>query len=87
MCKQLFKCCRYLVQLKDYVQNRSYSEGSIVEGYIVKECLTFCSRYLEGVATIFNRPQRHSDFVKNAELYKFLTIERILRKIESIVLD
>ncbi|XP_038982201.1 uncharacterized protein LOC120110683 [Phoenix dactylifera] len=40
---------RYLVRLKEYVRNRAYPEGSIAEGYIADECLTFCSRYLEGV--------------------------------------
>ena len=73
--------------LKDYVRNRAYPEGSITEGYIAEECLTFCSRYLQGVKTVFNRLQWHSDFVENVELYKFLTIERILRKAESTVLD
>ena len=33
-------------------------EGCIAERYIVEECLTFCSRYMEGVETIFNRPMR-----------------------------
>ena len=58
-----------------------------MEGYITEECLTFCSRYLQGVDTVFNRPQRHSDFVANAELYKFLTAGRLMGKGESIVLD
>nr|XP_023912490.1 uncharacterized protein LOC112024082 isoform X2 [Quercus suber]XP_023912491.1 uncharacterized protein LOC112024082 isoform X3 [Quercus suber] len=49
---------RYLSRLKSYVRNRAAPEGSIAEGYIVKECLTFCSRYMEGVETIFNRPTR-----------------------------
>ncbi|XP_065619438.1 uncharacterized protein LOC136063250 [Quercus suber] len=49
---------RYLLRLKSYVQNRTAPEGSIAEGYIVEECLTFCSRYMEGVETIFNRPTR-----------------------------
>ena len=33
-------------------------EGCIVEGYIMEECLTFCSQYIKGVETIFNRPTR-----------------------------
>ena len=65
---------------KDYVRNRAYPEGSIAEAYIADECLTFCSRYLQGVETIFSRPQWHNDFVENAELYKFLTAEKILGK-------
>lgn len=31
------------------MRNRAYPEGSIAEGYIAKECLTFCSRFLKGV--------------------------------------
>lgn len=37
---------RYLYKLKSYVRNRSRPEGSIAEGYIVEECLTFCSIFL-----------------------------------------
>ncbi|KAH0765493.1 hypothetical protein KY285_001364 [Solanum tuberosum] len=39
---------RYLGTLKSYVRNRACPEGSIAEAYIANECLTFCSRYLEG---------------------------------------
>ena len=49
---------RYLSHLKSYVRNRAAPKGFIAEGYIVKECLTFCSRYMEGVETIFNRPTK-----------------------------
>jgi hypothetical protein len=31
------------------VRNRAYPEGSIAEGYIADECLTFCSRFLKGI--------------------------------------
>lgn len=37
---------RYLGKLKSYVRNRSRPEGCIAEGYLMEECLTFCSRYL-----------------------------------------
>ena len=75
------------MRLKDYMRNRAYPEGSIAEGYIANECLTFCSRYLQSVETIFSRLQRHNDFVENAELYKFSTAEKFLERVESIVLD
>ncbi|KAL0004203.1 hypothetical protein SO802_011764 [Lithocarpus litseifolius] len=52
---------RYLSRLKSYVRNRAAPKGSIAEGYIVEECLTFFSRYMEGVETIFNRPSRTID--------------------------
>ncbi|XP_058761988.1 uncharacterized protein LOC131635383 [Vicia villosa] len=34
---------RYLCKLKNYVRNRAYPEGSIVEGYLAEEAITFCS--------------------------------------------
>lgn len=37
---------RYLAKLKSYVRNRSKPEGSIAEGYLAEECITFCSRFL-----------------------------------------
>ncbi|KAL5542684.1 hypothetical protein UlMin_010394 [Ulmus minor] len=52
---------RYLKRLKDYVRNATKSEGSIAEGYVVDEALTFCSRYFDDVETRFNRPDRNDD--------------------------
>ncbi|XP_028227067.1 uncharacterized protein LOC114408176 [Glycine soja] len=53
---------RYLGNLKSYFRNKSCVEGSIAEGYLVEECLTFCSRYLHnGVETRLNRMTRNSD--------------------------
>ncbi|XP_060202488.1 uncharacterized protein LOC132630922 [Lycium barbarum] len=54
---------RELGHLKSYVRNNSAAEGCIAEGYILEECLTFCSRYLEDgdIETRFNRPRRNDD--------------------------
>ena len=52
---------RQLSRLKSYVRNRAHPEGSIAEGYLAQESLTFCSRYLSGVETIFTRPIRNDD--------------------------
>ncbi|KAK1373570.1 hypothetical protein POM88_029763 [Heracleum sosnowskyi] len=41
---------RYLCKLKSYVRNNSKPEGSIAEGYLAEECLTFCSRFLNSDA-------------------------------------
>jgi len=41
-------------KLKGHVRTRSHPEGSIAEGYLFDECLTFCSRYLEGCETRFS---------------------------------
>lgn len=50
---------RYLGTLKSYVRNRSKPEGSIAEGYLAQECLTFCSMYLaDYVESKFNQTCR-----------------------------
>ena len=45
--------------LKGYVHNKARPEGSIGEGYIDTECMTFCSMYFEGIETRFSRPERN----------------------------
>ncbi|XP_020992340.2 uncharacterized protein LOC110278427 [Arachis duranensis] len=52
---------RYLGRLKQYVRNRAQAEGSIAEGYLSEEILTFCSRYLDNTETRINRPARVDD--------------------------
>ncbi|KAH7865554.1 hypothetical protein Vadar_008177 [Vaccinium darrowii] len=47
--------------LKGLVTNRAYPKSSISEAYIVKECLTFCSMYLNDMEIAFNRPERNVD--------------------------
>ncbi|WMV19316.1 hypothetical protein MTR67_012701 [Solanum verrucosum] len=37
----MYKIERFLCKLKRYVRNKARPEGSIVEGYIIDECLTF----------------------------------------------
>ncbi|KAK5824733.1 hypothetical protein PVK06_019516 [Gossypium arboreum] len=49
----------FLSKLKSYFVNKCYPEGSIAEGYLAKECMIFCSRYLEDVETRLNRPSRN----------------------------
>jgi hypothetical protein len=46
------------------VRNKAHPEGSIAEGYIVKECLTFCSRFLD-VETKLNCADRHKNIAVN----------------------
>jgi hypothetical protein len=46
--------------LKDMVGNPAHPEGSIAEAYIIQECLTFCSLYLDG-ETRHNRPDRNEE--------------------------
>ncbi|XP_028074364.1 uncharacterized protein LOC114276753 [Camellia sinensis] len=56
---------RYLMTLKLYMRNRSHPKGSIAEGYLVEECMTFCSRYLDDVESKLNRPIRNYDVSDN----------------------
>ncbi|CAL5322070.1 unnamed protein product [Camellia sinensis] len=52
---------RYMHILKGYVRNKARPEGSIAEGYIDNEALTFCSMYFNEGETKFNRPERNYD--------------------------
>lgn len=52
---------RAMGTLKKYVRNKARPESSIAEGYVVNEALTYCSMYLRGIETRFNRPDRNSD--------------------------
>ncbi|XP_062085593.1 uncharacterized protein LOC133791692 [Humulus lupulus] len=52
---------RFLGFLKKLAKNNARPEGSIAEGYVANEALTFCSMYLHGIETRFNRPERNWD--------------------------
>ncbi|GKA87300.1 hypothetical protein Tco_0809011 [Tanacetum coccineum] len=52
---------RYMKKLKGYVRNKAKPEGSIAEGYVAEEALTFSSHYFRDVTTKFNRPDRNVD--------------------------
>jgi len=52
---------RCLGKYKQFVRNRARPEGSIAEGYLLVECLTFCSMYLRGIETKWTREERNSD--------------------------
>ena len=56
-----FYLTRYLSNLKGFVRNRAHPEGSIAEGYVINEMLTFLSMYLPGTETKFSRPERNCD--------------------------
>ncbi|KAI3902903.1 hypothetical protein MKW92_014449, partial [Papaver armeniacum] len=52
----------YLYTLKKYVRNKSQPEGSIAQGYLADELLTFCSRYLSAeINTKLNQIGRNSN--------------------------
>ena len=44
-----------------YVRNKSRPEGFIARGFIVEECMIFCSRYLHDVDSSLTRPARNDD--------------------------
>ncbi|GFS33433.1 hypothetical protein Acr_00g0028460 [Actinidia rufa] len=64
---------RFLGALKKFVSNRARPEGSIAEAYIVKECITFCSMYLDGYETVYNRPEQNEDYGPQREGYTVFT--------------
>ncbi|GJR34585.1 hypothetical protein Tco_1210269 [Tanacetum coccineum] len=45
---------RYMKKLKNYVRNKAKPEGSIAEGYVAEEALTFSSHYFRDVTMKFN---------------------------------
>ncbi|KAL3626952.1 hypothetical protein CASFOL_029165 [Castilleja foliolosa] len=47
--------------LLNSVRNKARPEGLVAEVYIAKECLSFCSMYLKGIETRFNRDDRNND--------------------------
>ena len=49
--------------LKGYVKNNARPEGCIAERYIDKECLNFCSMYLNDVDTIYNKAERNNEMM------------------------
>lgn len=78
---------RYLAHLKSHVTNKAQPEGSIVEGYMLEETIMFCSRFLEGVKTIFNRPKRNDDDIPNSSNYLYNSGGRVIGKEHNFKLD
>ena len=58
-------------KLKNYVGNKASPEGSIAEGYVADEALTFCSMYFQAIKTRFNRLDRNED---STYLPQYLTV-------------
>ncbi|GKE13696.1 gag-pol polyprotein, partial [Tanacetum coccineum] len=52
---------RFMKKQKNYVRNKAKPEGSIAEGYVAEEALTFSSYYFRDVTTKFNYPDRNVD--------------------------
>ncbi|XP_052623770.1 uncharacterized protein LOC128129137 [Lactuca sativa] len=63
---------RYMKKLKNYVRNKARPEGSIAEGYVAEEALSFCPMYLEDVETRSNRLERNEDvIIEETKLWVF----------------
>ncbi|KAL6506117.1 hypothetical protein OROHE_022646 [Orobanche hederae] len=62
---------RSLCELKQSVRNKAHPEGLVAEAYIARECLTFCSIYLQGIETRFNRDERNSDIGTDDSIWIF----------------
>ena len=83
-------CCRYLCTLKSYVRNRACPEGSIAEAYLANECLTFCSRYMEGGDSRSYWSRKHENEIEHEadkEGCLFPTIGQPYGKIEAFIMD
>jgi hypothetical protein len=50
---------RFLKKCKGYVRTKSHPEGSIMEGAMFEDALTFCSRYLQDESGFSNRIRNH----------------------------
>lgn len=72
-------------RLKSYARNKNYPEGSIAEGYLAEESLTFCSRYLNGVETRFNCVERNNDGGDAEPQGKFSVFARTSRPLGAAV--
>jgi hypothetical protein len=47
------------------VHNKAHPEGSMAEGYISEECLTFCFHFLEDVNTKLSHIEHHESATVN----------------------
>ncbi|XP_074351452.1 uncharacterized protein LOC141690560 [Apium graveolens] len=80
--RNMFPIERYLAKLKSYVRNRSKTEGSIAEGYIAEEYVTFCSRFLAAdettknnmCSTVFERGPTQAEYHIGTRMNKDVTI-------------
>ena len=72
---------RYLSTLKKYVRNRAHPEGSIEKGYLMEECMNFCSRYMSGVETKETRQPRNYEGEDNPSRAFGKKVQRVMDRI------
>ncbi|XP_021721426.1 uncharacterized protein LOC110688987 [Chenopodium quinoa] len=66
---------------------KAQPERSIEEGFLLWETITFCSRYLESIETVFSIPKSNEDGVPNINNYIYNSGGRVIRKKENVHLD
>ncbi|KAH7860103.1 hypothetical protein Vadar_009371 [Vaccinium darrowii] len=64
---------RWMYPFERFVSNRARPKSSIAEACTVKECISFCSLYFDGVETVHNRPERNEDSGEHHEGYILFT--------------
>lgn len=71
------------------MKNKARPEGSIAEGYVNYEALTYCSMYLRGIETQFNRPERSGGYNKenHATLSVFTQPAKLFGSIQYLELS
>ncbi|GJR90369.1 hypothetical protein Tco_0214380 [Tanacetum coccineum] len=74
----------YKKKLKGYVRNKAKLEGSIAEGYVVEEALTFSSHYFRDVTMKFNHPDRNLKKVKWYVLHNSPEIDKYRSQFKSL---
>jgi hypothetical protein len=52
---------RFLKKLKDYILNKVKPKGSIVESFLLEECINFYAMYMDNVENRFNQLKRNFD--------------------------
>ena len=77
---------RFLASLIALVLNSAQPEGSVAEGYIAQECVTFYLRYFEGVETVFDRPERNNDGHPSEDFNLFVTAGQSKGQVQMVEL-
>lgn len=57
----------FLRMLKKYILNQARLEGSIVETYILKDCMNNWSLYIDGIEIVLNQREKNENFGEFSE--------------------
>ncbi|XP_059635684.1 uncharacterized protein LOC132277860 [Cornus florida] len=78
---------RFLHTLKLYVRNKARPEGFTAEAYLDNECLTFCSKFLGGIETRFNREERNNEGDCNNNWTTISDLKQVVRPLGAQSLE